>query len=267
MKFLDRLEKRLGFLAVPNVVITLIIAQLFIYAAIIVGRLEFDSLLLAPKAVFAGEWWRLASFLIVPPYPAATLFQALFLAFFWYIFWMMSQTLESAWGLFRFNIYLLTSILFAVCGAFIGQLISPGATVFVSTNFLFYTTFFAFATIQPNMQFLIFFVIPMKVKWLAWIILGFGFLAFLSMPSLGHRLTFIAPFLTYVLFFRSTLKQSLENRQRRAKFESDRKEAMDAAMHTCYKCRATDRSNPERDFRYKEVEGDWVAICDECREA
>ena len=47
MKFLNKLEKRLGFLAVPNVVATLIVAQLFIYGAMLTGRVELDGLLLS----------------------------------------------------------------------------------------------------------------------------------------------------------------------------------------------------------------------------
>jgi hypothetical protein len=265
MKFLDRMEKRMAFLAVPNVVITLIVAQLFIYASIIVGHVEFTSLLLAPKAVFAGEWWRLASFLIAPPYLATTLFQGLFLAFFWYIFWMMSQTLESAWGLFRFNVYLLIAILLAVAGVFLGQVISPSATLFVDPKFLFHVTFFAFATINPNMQFLIFFVIPMKVKWLAWIILGVGALVFLSMPSIGHRIAFVAPYIAYLLFFKGALQQSMETRNRQAKFKAERQASADAPMHTCKTCGATDKTHPDREFRYKSIEGDTVCICQECR--
>lgn len=265
MKLLDSLEKRFGHLAVPNVIMVLIVAQLFIYAAIIAGRLELASIVLVPKAVVAGEWWRVFSFLIAPPYLAGTLFQALFLAFFWYILWFMSNALEGAWGVFRFNLYLLTAIFFAVIGAFIGQVVSPSSVVFVSTTFLYYCVFFAFATLNPHIQFLMFFIIPMKVKWLAWIIFGGGVLYFLGLPSIGQRIAFAAPFLCYVLFFKDALAQSLEAKKRRAAFEAERRESADAALHTCTKCGASDKSHPDREFRYKTVDGDAVCICEECR--
>ena len=162
MKFLDRLEKPLGFLAVPNVVMTLIVAQLVIYAAMLLGRVEFEGLLLVPKAVFAGEWWRLFSFIITPPVVPATLFQAFFLAFFWYILWMMSQSLEAQWGTFRLNIFILSCIIFAVIGSFLGQIISPAATLFIAPRFLYYSLFLAFATLNPNIQFLVMFEIFIK---------------------------------------------------------------------------------------------------------
>lgn len=267
MKFLDSLEKRFSHLAVSNVVMVFIVAQLFIYAAIITGRLDLGSIVLAPKAVVSGEWWRLLSFLIAPPYVAQTLFQALFLAFFWYILWFTSQSLEAAWGVFRFNLYLLAAIFFAVAGAFVGQVISPSGMVFVSTTFLYYCVFFAFATLHPNIQFLMFFVIPMKVKWLAWIIFGGGVLYFLALPSMGQRIAFAAPFLCYVLFFKEALSQSLEAKKRRAKFEAERRDAAGAALHTCSKCGASDKTHPDREFRYKTVNGDLVCVCEACRES
>jgi hypothetical protein len=267
MKLLDRLERRLGFLAIPNVILGIVIAQLFIYGAIITGRLEMSSLLLIPKAVFAGEWWRLVSFVITPPYPATTLFQALFLAFFWYIFWIMGQTLEAAWGLVRLNLYLFVCIALAVGGAFVGQLLAPEATLFVAPRFLYFSVFFAFASFNPNMQFLIFFVIPMKVKWIAWILLGVGALVFLTLPSFGHRLAFIAPYLGYLFFFGGELKQGLQAQRRRAGFEKERRAALEEPLHTCHRCGATDRSHPDRDFRYREVDGDAVCTCNACRQA
>lgn len=243
----------------------LIVAQLFIYAAIIIGRIDMVSIVLIPKAVMEGEWWRLFSFLIAPPYLAGSAFQALFLAFFWYILWFMSSALESVWGVFRFNVYLLTAILLAITGAFIGQFLSPSSLIFVSTTFVYYTVFFAFATLHPNIQFLIFFIIPMKVKWLAWIIFAIGTLSFLDLPSIGHRIAFAAPFLAYVLFFKGALTHSLEAKQRRAKFDAERHAIAEEALHTCAICGATDKTHPERDFRYKTVDGDVVCICSDCR--
>ena len=74
MNFLDRIEKRFGHLAVPNVVLVLIMAQLVLYATIIIGKVDYGSLLLIPKAVLGGDWWRMISFLLAPPTVAAAVF-------------------------------------------------------------------------------------------------------------------------------------------------------------------------------------------------
>lgn len=265
MKFLDRLEKRFGHLAVPNVALGLIIAQLVIFAFILIGRVQYEGLLLVPKAVLAGEWWRIFSFLIAPPEIATNAVSALFLAFFWYIFWMMSSALEQAWSVFRFNVYLLSGILFTVAGVFIGQFLSPEATLFVSPRFLYLSVFFAFATLHPNLEFLLFFVLPVKVKWLGWLLGGLTALGILFAPSMGERIALLATVLNYLLFFRASLIQSLQARKRRAKFEAERATIQSETRHCCSVCGATEQSAPDLDFRYKMVDGDAVCICENCR--
>lgn len=265
MKFLDHIEKRFGHLAVPNVALGLVLAQLVIFAFILIGRMQFEGLLLVPKAVFAGEWWRLLSFVITPPEVATTAFSALFLAFFWYIFWMMSSALEQAWSVFRFNIYLLSGVLFTIAGVFIGQLLSPEATLFVSPRFLYLSVFFAFATLHPDMEFLLFFVLPVKVKWLAWILGGLTALGILFAPSMGERIALFATLTNYLLFFRSALTRSVQARKRQAKFTAERKQVESEARHQCSVCGATEQSQPDLDFRYRMVNGDASCICEDCR--
>lgn len=265
MKLLDSLEKRFGFLAVPNVILTLVMAQLFIYAAILAGRVEFSAVVLDAHAVLGGEWWRLITFLIAPPYLAGTLFQAIFLAFFWYIMWMMSQALETVWSVFKFNVFLLLGIILSIAGALLGQLISPGAAIGITSYAIGLSIFFAFATYNPNIQFLLFFVVPVKVKWLAWFAAGLTAISFLFAPTMGHRLVILAPLLNYLIFCRGELTLSVKSRQRRAQFEAKRRSETSEAFHTCTECGTTNQNHPDRDFRYKMVDGDAVCLCDECR--
>lgn len=266
MKRLDSLEKYLGFLAIPNVILTLIATQLIIYGAVLTGHVEYASVILDPRAVFAGEWWRLFSFLIAPPFIAMGAFDALFLAFYWYILWMMGSSLESAWGLFRFNIFLFIGIFLTIFGALIGQLISSNALIEISIYAISMSIFFAFATTHPNVEFLIMFILPVKVKWLAWFAGVIMFLTFLGGPTMGHRLAILAPVLNYLFFFWGDLVQATKSRERRKKFDVERKQAAQEALHTCSVCSTTDLSDPQRDFRYKVVDGDAVCICAICRE-
>jgi hypothetical protein len=265
MKFLDSLERRFGFLAVPNVILVLVMAQLLIYAAILTGRVEFSAVVLDARAVLGGEWWRLITFLITPPYVASTLFQAIFLAFFWYIMWMMSQALESVWGVFKFNSFLILGVLLSIAGALLGQLISPGAAIGLTSYAISLSIFFAFATYNPNIEFRLLFIIPVKVKWLAWFAAGLTAMSFLFAPTMGHRLLILAPLLNYLLFCRGELAHSVKNQQRRSQFASQRRAEESEALHTCAACGATNLSKPERDFRYKVVDGDAVCLCEECR--
>lgn len=266
VKWLDHLERKYGRFAVPNVILTLVVAQLIVYALILTGRVAFGALPLIPKAVLAnGEWWRLFSFVISPPWVADSAFSALFLAFFWYILWMMSQALESAWGVFRFNVYLLLGIAFSLLTAFAGQWLSPEAVVFVTPRFLYLSVFLAFATVNPDFEFLLFFVLPVKVKWLAWLAGALILLTLLSAPSLGQKLAVLGPVLNYGLFFGKELAQGVRARKRHRAFAEAREAEAGAPFHECGVCGATDQTHPEREFRYKTADGGAVCVCEACR--
>ncbi len=265
MTFLGKLEKRFGHWAVPNVVLYIIIAQLCVYALIIGGQISFSTLPLIPKAVFAGEFWRVFSFIISPPNVAGSALSALFLAFFWYIFWMMSSALEHTWGAFRFNLYLLCGVLFTVIAAFVGQLISPAATIVIFPDFLYLSVFLAFAVNNPNVEFAIMLILPVKVKWLAWLAVALTAFSFLGAPSWGDRVAILGPLFNFILFFRGALVHSVESRKRRTKFAKQTVERDNEAFHTCRQCGATDKTAPERHFRYKAQNGAAVCVCDECR--
>ena len=267
MKWLDKLERKFGHLAVPNVVLTLVVAQLVVYALILGRQVAFDALPLIPRAVLEnGEWWRLFSFVIAPPWVADSAFSALFLAFFWYILWMMSQALESAWGVFRFNVYLLLGIGFSLVTAFAGQFLSPDAVVFVTPRFLYLSVFLAFATVNPDFEFLLFFVLPVKVKWLAWLAGAMILLTLISAPSLGQKLAVLGPVLNYGLFFGRELAGGVRARQRRRSFAAAREAEAESPFHECGACGATDKTHPDREFRYKTVDGATVCVCEACRE-
>ena len=146
MGFLDKLEKRFGNWAISNIILGLIIGQIAVYAMMLLGYASIESLILNPLLVIEGQqYWRLVTFVICPPFLATGAFDALFLGLFWYIFWMMSQNLESVWGAFRFNLYLYCGIFCTLIGAFLGYLISPETHIFISPRFLYTSVFFAFA--------------------------------------------------------------------------------------------------------------------------
>lgn len=267
MHILEKLERRFGHLAVPNVALALIGSQLLVYVLIITGQVGFNALALAPQAILSeGEWWRVFSFIIAPPWVAQSAFGAVFLAFFWYVFWLMSSALESAWGVFRFNLYLLLGIVFTLLGAFAGHLIAASPPIVVQPGFLYLSVFLAFATLHPEFEFYLFLVLPVKVKWLAYIVTGITAFSVLAAPSMGYRLAILAQVFNYLLFFGRELRQIGKARQRRARYEAQKEAEADQPFHTCSRCGATDKTHPDRGFRYRNENGELVAICDVCRE-
>jgi hypothetical protein len=149
------------------------------------------DLLLVPSLVRGGEWWRLGTFLFVPPALPATW------SFLWLALWLMvlhnvSTALENAWGSFRFTVYFLAGALATMALA-----LAPWPGV-VTNAWLQASLFLAFATLFPDEVFLLFFVLPVKAKWLALFTAAAMAWAFLTSGWMG-RLTVAASLVNYVL--------------------------------------------------------------------
>ncbi len=123
--------------------------------------------------------------------------------------------------------------------------------------------FFAFATLYPEMQFLVFFIVPVKVKWLAWLDAALFVLDMAEMALAGAWLLMLLPvvaILNYFLFFYSPIKEMLTRNRRRARhqqsraavnFRSAQKKARETKgyMHKCSVCGKTEADDPNMEFR------------------
>ena len=156
MTWYDKLERRFGNLYIPNLMIGVVLVQGAVW---LLQRLmhavwitQFFSLQSA--AVLHGQVWRLFTFIFLPGSYSNPIF--LFLSL--YFYYVIGQTLENQWGGFRFNLYYLIGMVGAwACSLLVGAWGNGG---------LLLSLFLAFAWLYPNMQVLLFYIIPIKVKWL-----------------------------------------------------------------------------------------------------
>ena len=116
-------------------------------------------------ALLRGEVWRLVTFVFVPAYSSP--FSLLISLYFYY--WIGS-TLERQWGTAKFNLYYISGMLLTVLGTVLASLITGNYYLTVAgTNYVNLSMFFAFAVLFPHAQVLLFFIIPVKMKWLAYL--------------------------------------------------------------------------------------------------
>lgn len=256
MRLIDRLESRLGRFAIPGLLQAIAILQLFTLVIFMVlpaeARLPYENFLtLKPALVMQGQVWRLFTYVFIP---SSNLFFAMIGALF--MMWL-GRGLDAAWGAFRVNLYVL------------GGMVSLGlgALIFgyeANAMWLYLTALFAFASVYPNEEILLFFILPVKIKWVAIftaVMLGLG--------VVGNPWTIVPVFfalLNYAVtfgpgFFKGRLR-SAKVSSRRARFQ----EASEAAafFHQCKVCGKTDVDDPKLDFRVTE-EGD--EICSGCRKS
>lgn len=258
MKWIDKLERRFGSWAIPNLAVYLIGLQAIGVVLLMSERTSADQLFLHGSSVLhRGEWWRLISFMMLPE----TL-SPLFLFFAFYVFFMISNSLEEHWGTFKYNLFILTGFLLTVITAFI----RPG--MIVTNTYFLGAVFLAFATIFPHVTFRLFLLIPVKVKWLGWLT-AVGYVLTLLNPgegaaAMGQRWGVMVAFATYLLFFAKDLIDGVRATQRRKVFTEEYEAKQEQARHICSYCGATEKSHPELRFRYCSVTGKCYGGCSDC---
>jgi hypothetical protein len=238
------LEKKLGRYAIPNLMLYVIVGQI----AVMVFQLARPGVpqqifSLIPALVMQGEVWRLVTFLI--DWPAQI--PLLFLPFYWLILHMMGTALEQTWGVFRLNLFVFTGYLLTLVAAFAAY---PFDRDLVATNYFLYTALFlAFARYHPEMEFRLFFVLPIKVKWLAYMYWAkLALMAYSGGP--GILALVLAIVLNYFLFFWREQLEAVKYAQRRRNFEAKAGKGRPKLVHTCHTCGLTSKDAPRTTFRY-----------------
>lgn len=198
MQWLNKLERKYRKYAIKNLIIYIIAfnALIFILDLIAPAGLSIDSLVLHRDLVLQGELWRLVTYIFIPP--ATSPFWIIFVLYFYYL---VGTGLEQAWGPFRFNLYYLLGMIGTTAAAFITGVGYTGV-------YLNLSLFLAFAFLYPDFQILLFFILPVKVKYLAWLnwALLAGAVIFQALPG---KLAALVAVLNYFLFFGPDLYRQL----------------------------------------------------------
>lgn len=270
MNWINKLEKKFGRYAIPNLMwyVIILYGVGFVLQMIIPGFYE-AYLSLDADAIVHGQIWRMVTFIIQPPTGSIW-----FILFSLYLYYMIGTQLEHTWGAFRFNLYFFTGVLFHVIAAIIVYWIT-GLSFHMGTYYLNMSLFFAFAMVYPEVEFLLFFVIPVKVKYLAWLDGAFFAYTILQafLPAYGgnaayglaYRAQAIAAFvsvLNFLLFYFSSknfkMHSPKEVKRRKqyheavkmAKKSNGNAQAPAGAKHICAICKRTELDDPRLEFRY-----------------
>jgi hypothetical protein len=248
MRWIERVERKLERLAIPRIGLWLVAGQVLFYLALAAGRIESADIVLIPNRVLAGEAHRLLTFLFDPPR-----MHPVFLFFALYLFLLMARGLETQWGAFRFNLFLLTGYVATLGAAFL----FPSQPV---TNlFLGGSVFLAFAYLHPDFELSLFFLLPVKIKWLAAVTwAGYG-LSFLAGPASARAVT-LASCLNFFLFFGRDLVAALKTRRQTSPHPATAP-ALAEPFHRCAVCGRTDLSDPRLDFIYIPGPGGTRCVC------
>ena len=262
MNFLNKMERKIGKYAIPNLMIYLIAAYCIGFVIYTVNPNFMLMLTLSPYHILHGQVWRLITWILMPT--DTRVFSLLIMALLYY---QLGSALERSWGTFRFNVYIFGGMLFTVIGAFIlygiyaasgtGNLetISLISSLTFTTNYINLTIFLAFAVMYPEMQILLFFIIPVKMKWMA-VVYAVLIAINLILTSWGGRIAIIMSILNFLIFFLSTRnyrRVSPKEIHRKQVFKAQMREPRKGSMvtkHKCAVCGRTELDDPNLEFRF-----------------
>ncbi len=239
LKWLNKLERNYGRYAISGLMKYIVAANLAVFLLEVINPGLEANLMLIPQAVMAGQVWRQVTFILIPP--ATSAFWILFTLYFYYI---IGMGLEQAWGSFKFNIYYLVGMTATIIVSLIGG--SPATGVFINL-----TLFLAFASIYPNHEVLLFFILPVKVKYLG--ILNAVLLAQqFIMGGVGIKLMILASLANYFIFFGKDFIELFKTKKKVKRNKEKFKviEMKDYVRHRCTVCGITERDDPNMEFRY-----------------
>lgn len=239
---------------VPNLMLYIVIISLAVWLLSIMdpSKTLMSFFVFSPERILKGEVWRIVSFIFVPQ--SLSFWELLFFYFYYWI----GNVLEKEWGTPRFNIFLISGVLLTAVYGFIIYFITK-QSIAVTTYFIYLSMFFSFATLFPDVQVLFMFIIPIKVKWLAYLDAAFFLLSMLT-QSFPFNLLPLVAVLNYLVFFGDDLFSSLRSNKARynkttvnfnrekQKIKYEQKNA--SYTKKCAVCGRTDTDYPDLEFRY-----------------
>ena len=246
MRWINVLERRFGQLAVPGLMRIIVAFNALVFLLATVRPELVDMLELQPDRVLHGEVWRLFSYIFIPQVGIGGQLSVLWVFLYLNFLWLLGEGLEQAWGSFKLNLYYLTGMLGTTVAVFL--LHAPGA----SGMYLNMSLFYAFATLFPNYPILLFFIVPVRVKWVALVSLAFVSLQLIAGYS-TDRLAILVALINYLLFFGPSWltywREQGRTVTRRQEFQVAQQREAEETLHHCKTCGRTEVSSPELEFR------------------
>lgn len=248
---------------IPNLMRVIVIGNVAVYVLMLLTQANdanaLSFLTFNLNALLHGEVWRLVTFVFVPAYssPFALLISL-------YFYYWIGSTLERQWGTAKFNLYYISGTLLTVLGVVLASLITgnPYLTA-AGTGYVILSMFFAFAFLFPDTTVLLFFILPVKMKWLAY--LDGALFAFDIIKAIGaHNWAGVVLPIVALLNFAVFIWPEVHYLKERAKYQNSRKtvqfrqaqqqQAKQAQQqgyrHKCAVCGRTDTDYPDLQFRY-----------------
>lgn len=269
MNWMDKLERKWGRYAVPN------LSRYFV-GAVLIGLLmelvtpgAMNWINFSVDGILHGQIWRLVSWIFMPS-TSLDFFGLLFLL----CVLMWGSSLESFLGTFRMNVFLWGGVILSDIGGIViyvitKLLLGTGMSVYLSSYYILMTMLLALAMCMPEGEVRLYFVLPIKMKWMLVFELAYlGYIVFRTFASMiavypgalgwiaglvGSAQIILAVANMFLFFWSSKTRISHRQKKRQKEFRaqfSQPRPGSGISQHKCVICGRTEITNPELQFRY-----------------
>ncbi len=265
------LRRKLEKYAIPNLTLYLIICYGIGYLMQYLVPAGYQYLMLDPFLVLKGQVWRLVTWILIPPDSSNIFFVLITL----YLYYSLGGLLERIWGTYKYNVYLFSGLLFTILGAFVLcgysvlmgaqptmytglYLLNNGSAVYFgqfSTYYINMSIFLACAASIPDVQVLLMFIFPIKVKWLG-IVYGIILLVNCIQGGIATWIVVIFSLLNFLVFFlrsKGKMHMSVGQIKRQQEFHQKMRSAGQTkgiTRHKCAICGRTELDGDDLEFRF-----------------
>lgn len=190
MEWMNRLEKHMKKFSIPELMKYICLGMLGVFILDMVPNLRSASqfLMFDREAILHGEIWRLVSFVFLPPDNSI-----IFILISLYFYYFLGNALENNWGSGSFCLYYYLGILGTIIGGFI--------TGYATNEYLNLSLLLAFAMIYPEMEFNLFFILPVRVKWIALVDAAYLLYCCFQFPYWQFHVSLLFSLLPFIIFF------------------------------------------------------------------
>lgn len=247
---------------ISNLMLYIALGNALVYLMSMIDRTNtlYYILCFDRDAILQGQVWRLLTYALTFD-SGNILYTAIALV----CYYSLGRAIENAWGTLKFNLFYLTGILMMdiYCMIFGG---------YATAGYLNLSLFLAYATMYPDAQFLLMFIIPVKAWIFALLDLALVVIGLLGNPF-PYNLFSVISLANYFLFFGKDVLNVIPvswrmNTRRLFKKGTPKQKTKTIPFpnagsyqatvatpkapytHKCTVCGRTDLTNPELEFRY-----------------
>ena len=249
---IDRFCAKHPRFGIPNLMRVIMIIQVAVYILdlFLHGALTNYFMPFIRELILQGQLWRLVTFVFIPEES-----NPIYLALMCYFYHWIGQTLEQVWGTARFNLFYLSGV---VLSAIFGMIFGYASIYYVNLSI-----FLIIATLFGEQQVLYFFVVPIKMKWLALLDVALVVMGVAGSVAMGNWIMALLPVASFINYFIFTwpfwsYKLGIVKRKtdpkvihfKKVQREAEKKAQGQSYRHKCAVCGITDADDPDMEFRY-----------------